>query len=210
MTDAASFWDKIADKYARDVIKDTVSYEYTLDRTRTYLTPRDHMLEIGCGTGSTAVQLADSVAHITGTDISPAMIEIARERAKAAGADNIRFAVSDAAAAPPGPFDVVTAFNLLHLIEDLDGLLTNVYSRLRPGGRFISKTFCRKPGFHGEYIMMRLAVPVLQKLGKAPFVNVMSVSALERAMKNAGFEISESLAPPTKDARRYIVAQRPE
>ena len=51
MTDAATFWDKIAPKYAKDPINDVASYEYTLGRTLSYLTEDDSVLELGCGTG---------------------------------------------------------------------------------------------------------------------------------------------------------------
>lgn len=57
----ARFWDRIARKYASDPIKDTAGYERTLARTRELLTHTDTVLEIGCGTGTTALKLAPSV-----------------------------------------------------------------------------------------------------------------------------------------------------
>ena len=53
-----------APKYAKSPIKDVPAYEYTLGRTRSYLKPTDAVLELGCGTGGTALKLADAVAHL--------------------------------------------------------------------------------------------------------------------------------------------------
>jgi len=51
MTDAVTFWDKVAPKYAKDPISDVASYEYTLDRTASYLSPDNRVLELGSKTG---------------------------------------------------------------------------------------------------------------------------------------------------------------
>jgi ubiquinone/menaquinone biosynthesis C-methylase UbiE len=53
----------------------------TLDCTRKHLSASDNVLEVGCGTGTTALLLAPSVKQITASDISSRTIEIAREKA---------------------------------------------------------------------------------------------------------------------------------
>lgn len=209
MQNQAAFWDGIADKYARDPIKDQTSYDYTLERTRSYLHREDRMLELGCGTGSTALTLAPHVAQITATDISGAMISKGRAKALVEGVDNVDFAVTDAAGAPDGPFEVITAFNLLHLVEDLDATLAEITNRLTPGGHLITKTFCIPTRFNAEYLMMKVMLPVLQMFGRAPFVAMMHARDYENAMTHAGLTIVETTLPPTKDARRYIVARKP-
>ena len=78
------------------------------------------VLEIGCGTGTTAIAHAPFVGHIRATDLSPRMVEIAKDKAKAAGIDNVSFeALSvDALDVPGASIDVVMAHNILHLLED--------------------------------------------------------------------------------------------
>lgn len=208
MYPTAKFWDRVADKYANSPIKDQVSYAYTLDRTRHYLHVEDHVLELGCGTGSTALELSPQVHKIVATDISGAMLEKGREKASAQNIANVEFAQADAQHAPVGPFDVVTAFNLLHLVEDLDQTLAEVVRRTKPGGLFISKTFCLPEGFSWLTVMMRVVVPVMQAIGKAPYVASMKARDLDAAITAAGFTIIETGQGPTKDPRRYLVARK--
>jgi ubiquinone/menaquinone biosynthesis C-methylase UbiE len=70
MADPARFWDRRADGYSKRPIKDMESYEKTLDCTRKHLSASDEVLEVGCGTGTTALRLAPVVKQITATDIS--------------------------------------------------------------------------------------------------------------------------------------------
>jgi predicted TPR repeat methyltransferase len=75
----ARFWDRTARRYAADPIEDQDGYVPTVDRTRHYLLGTDTVLELGCGTGTTALQLAAHVSRIVATDLSSEMIAIARE-----------------------------------------------------------------------------------------------------------------------------------
>ncbi|MDU8928464.1 class I SAM-dependent methyltransferase [Alisedimentitalea sp. MJ-SS2] len=204
------FWDRIASKYAKGPIRDEAAYQQTLDRTRANFKPTDRVLEIGCGTGTTAIKLAPDAEGILGTDLAPAMIGIARQRALEAGAENVTFSVAPVEDLPEGPFDVVMGFNLLHLLRDLNGSLADISARLRPGGLFISKTVCMTGT--GVPLWMRgllLVLPVMQLIGKAPYFRKISVRALEEAITRAGLEIVETGNYPDKPPRRFIVARKP-
>ncbi len=205
-TDTA-FWDKIAPKYAKSPIKDVAAYEYTLDRTRSYLKPSDKALELGCGTGGTALKLADAVDHLTATDLSDVMLDVGR--AKAGNATNVTFQRSDVAGAPEGPFDVVMAFNLIHLLRDTDAALHEIHTRLKHGGLFISKTPCN-PERRAPlgYRLIRLALPLIQFFGKAPYVNFMEIRDWDAKVTAAGFEIIESGNHPAHPPARYLVARK--
>ncbi|MGH1464494.1 MAG: class I SAM-dependent methyltransferase [Cognatishimia sp.] len=206
---AEKFWDGVAAKYAKSPIKDQAGYQFTLDRTRSYLKESDTVLEIGAGTGGTALLLADAVSEIIASDISNAMLDVGRDNAKAQGVSNVRFMQSDAAQLPDGPYDVILAHNILHLIKDLPQVLEAVHEQLRPGGLFISKTFCKpKRGLQLEYRMIRLVLPLMQRLGKAPFVALRSVEILEEMIWAAGFEPVETANYPETSGNRYIVARK--
>ena len=203
----ATFWDGIAPKYAKSPIKDVPAYEYTLGRTRSYLKPTDTALELGCGTGGTALKLADHVAHLTATDLSDAMLDFGR--ARAGDASNITFERSDIDNAPEGPFDVVMAFSLLHLVRDTDAALAQINRRLRPGGLLISKTPCNpESGAPLGYRLIRLVLPLIQLVGKAPYVNFMNVRAWDAKVTAAGFDIIESGNHPANPPARYLVARK--
>ena len=64
MTAQSSFWDKIADKYAKRPVADETAYETKLAKTREYLTPDTQVFEFGCGSGTTAIKHAPYVKHI--------------------------------------------------------------------------------------------------------------------------------------------------
>ncbi|MEZ5716883.1 MAG: class I SAM-dependent methyltransferase, partial [Paracoccaceae bacterium] len=117
MTDA-KFWDGVAEKYAKSPIGDMDAYEATLTRVRSYLRPTDAVLEIGCGTGTTALKLAPFAGRYLASDISTAMIGIGRDKAAAEGVRNLGFATAPAETPPEGSFDAVLSFNLLHLVDD--------------------------------------------------------------------------------------------
>ncbi len=206
--DNARFWDRAARKYAKSPIEDMAGYERTLDHARGLLKSTDAAIELGCGTGTTALKLAPSVARLVATDISAEMIAIAREKAAAEKCANVEFAVAtpDAAPFPDASFDAAMAFNLLHLIEDRAAALRGVHRLLKPGGLFISKT----PALKEMGFAIRLLVPVMQAFGKAPYVGFFSAEALEREINETGFEFIERARHGSgkKDMRTYLVARK--
>ena len=211
MQDAASFWDKTARKYAKSPISDMDAYTYTLGRTRSYLSAHDKVLELGCGTGSTALELARSVDHITASDLSGNMLQVGRERAAEQGVTNVSFVQSDVLgkALGDGPYDAVMAFNLIHLLEDPKAAVRRVSGLLKPGGLFISKTVCT-PGasLPFKFRLILMVLPLMQWLGKAPFVNFMDIEELEAMISAEGFEIMEAGNYPAAPPSRYIVAKK--
>jgi ubiquinone/menaquinone biosynthesis C-methylase UbiE len=208
--DKARFWNRIARKYAADPIADLAGYEATLRRVQALLSAEHSVLEVGCGTGSTALRLAPGTRRMLATDVSAEMIAIAREKLAAQPLPRLRFAVADAEAATAGPacHDAVLAFNLLHLVSDLDGALRAIASALKPGGLFISKTPCLA---EMNPLITRLAVPLMRALGKAPDVLVFDAAQLQAAFQRHGLEIEavERHGTKRKDIRVFIVARKP-
>lgn len=209
MVDSVTFWNRIAEKYARTPIADMASYDYTIERTAAHLNPGDRVLELGCGTGTTALRLAPNVAEIVASDSAPAMLAVGRRKAAEQGVTNMYLVEAAAENPPEGPFDAVLAFNLLHLVDDLDASLAAIRDRLKPGGLFISKTFCVGTGRNSfKLYAIRLALPVMQLLGKAPPVRFLTEEQLDRAVIRAGFDLIEQDSFPAKDPRRFLVARR--
>jgi ubiquinone/menaquinone biosynthesis C-methylase UbiE len=206
------FWNGASRKYAANPIADVPGYERTLERTRTHLKPSDVALEFGCGTGTTAVKLAPSVSRYVATDLAPAMIEIGRERAAEAKVGNITFEAGTPADNRwgEGEFDAVIAFNVLHLIVDRKPVLAGVRRMLKPGGRFISKTPCLSDMNLLMGTMVRVVVPVMQMIGRAPAVSFFSAKEIEAEIEAAGFRFIDRALLGTKagDIRPFLVAER--
>jgi ubiquinone/menaquinone biosynthesis C-methylase UbiE len=199
------FWDRIAPSYAKKPVADEGAYQRTLERARSYLNPKQIVLEVGCGTGTTALHLAPHVAQILASDLSPGMIRIAREKARAAGVDNVTFmpgTLDELEAAPR--FDVVMAFNVFHLMADIPAALRRVHGMLAPGGLLISKTPCI-----GEMnVFVRLAIPVLKVFGRAPSVNFVKTQTLQDSVSTAGFTTLETGFYPEKSRSLFVVARK--
>ena len=140
----ARFWDRTSRHYAASAMADQAGYERTLDRTRAVLRPDSRVLELGCGTGSTALLLAGDVRSYLATDISAAMIAIAGEKhaAKPIPALSFRTATAEALMPEAGQFEAVLGFSYLHLVRDLPATLRQIHALLAADGVFISKTPC--------------------------------------------------------------------
>jgi len=207
MLDAAVFWDKTSAKYAQSPISDEKAYLTTLNKTRGYLSADDRILEVGCGTGSTALLLAENVREITATDVSGKMIEIGQGKAQAEGIKNVNFIQADVldSSFNAEPYDAVLALNMLHLLEDVPAAVQTIKKRLKPGGLFISKTVCNLPL---KWRIMKLILPLVQLIGKAPYVNFMSAQEWENIIESGGFKIMESGNYPKTAMSRYIVARK--
>jgi len=205
MARQSRFWDRLAQRYSKQPISDLPSYEKKLEVTQSYLRPDMQMLELGCGTGSTAVLHAPHVKNIHAVDISQKMIEIARENAIKARVSNVKFYVAPIKdfVAPEGGYDVVMAMSVLHLVEDRDALIGRVYDMLKPGGLFISSTICM-----GDTMkFFKLIAPVGQAIGLLPLLRVFSQDELRDSLKAVGFTIEHDWCPGTGKAL-FLVARK--
>jgi len=207
MQNAEKFWDKIAKKYAKSPIKNIQAYNETMEHTKLHLSKGDNVLEVGCGTGSTALLLADSVKQITAIDISSNMIDIARNKAKDQQVENVKFIHSTLFdnTLEKGSFDVIMAFNFFHLLEDMPGAIRRINELLKPEGRFISKTPCLAE----QSKLLRVFVYILEKLGIAPYVKFLKILELEEFITNEKFQIIETGVYPPSPPSRFIVSGRP-
>jgi SAM-dependent methyltransferase len=102
--------------------------------------PGERVLDIGCGTGATAIPFAAAVApggHVTGIDISEPMLGQARQNVASAGAENIALVLADAQVHrfPSDSFDLLISRFGVMFFADPVAAFTNLYAGLRAGGR---------------------------------------------------------------------------
>lgn len=198
------FWNRVAGRYAARPLKDVAAYDAMLAEVASRLKPSDKVLELGCGTGGTAIRLAPHVSSWTATDFSAEMIRIARD--KPAGA-NVTFRLADAQNAyDGGPFDAICAFNVLHLVDDQPATLAQIFANFKPGGVLISKTWC----FADLKFKFRLLFRALQFVGLFPAVRQHSIPELRQSILDAGLEITDERIFGKYPQNPYIVARKPE
>ncbi len=102
---------------------------------------RDHVLDIGCGTGQTTRQAART-AHAgsaLGVDVSAQAIERARELTRAEGLGNVTFECADAQdhRFPPERFDLAISRFGTMFFDDPVAAFANIRRALRPTGRLV-------------------------------------------------------------------------
>jgi len=205
MNRAQRFWDRHADAYARRAVPDEEAYRRKLEITRRYLRPDMRVLEIGCGTGSTALLHAPHVAHIRAIDVSPRMIEIARRKADRQAVGNVDFEVAtlDRLDAPAESVDAVLALNVLHLLDDWRGDIGRIHRLLKPGGILVSSTFC----LADMSILLRALAPLGRVIGLLPPFRIFSAEELLRAFVDAGFTITQQWNPGRNKAIFVVAAK---
>jgi SAM-dependent methyltransferase len=167
--------------------------------------PGERVLDVGCGFGSTALAVSARGADVHGVDISPPMIDRARERAAVANA-SATFAVGDAQEDPlGGPYDAVTSRFGVMFFADPVRAFRNFASATRREGRLAF--VCWQPIERNPWMMA--AVQVLRSLmtdpppppppGAGPFA-FGDTAFVDRVLAEAGWT-QRSIAPFETQAR---------
>jgi len=102
-------------------------------------------LSLGCGDGRIErhMRMLAACHQIDAFDIAESAIAHARKRALESGIDGIIYQVRDLndIKLPPNHYDVVVASSILHHISNLEGLLDQVRSSLKPGGLLVANEY---------------------------------------------------------------------
>ncbi len=153
-----------------------------------------HVLDVGAGTGDTALEAAARVGprgHIVATDVSSPMLAQCAAAARQAGIHNVETLVADAAALKfEATFDAVIGRNVLMFV-DLPRALSAIRSALRPGGRFATTVWgpLERNPYHA------IPIEVVRRMNAMPspephIVRAFSLSnagSLRAAFERAGF-----------------------
>lgn len=148
---------------------------------------RIHILEIGCGMGEVACQLAQLTgARVTGIDLSAKFISHA---AAAHAHPNLRFVVADLSKESPASekeqYHYIVGNGILHhLYYHLDSFLPALARWLAPGGRVIFW----EPNLHNPYIYLIFSFPAFRRLARLePDEMAFTPAFIRRKLVAAGF-----------------------
>jgi ubiquinone/menaquinone biosynthesis C-methylase UbiE len=104
------------------------------------------VLDVGCGTGASALPAAQAVGKngfVVGVDLAARLLDRARTKALAAGFDNVEFRLADMTALnyPDGSFDAIVSVFSIFFVPDMEGLVRELWRMVRPGGKLAVTTW---------------------------------------------------------------------
>lgn len=117
---------------------------WILEQIRRHIGYRSEVLDMGCGAGFLANDLALAGHSVTGIDLSTSSLKIAESRDKT---HTVRYQQGDVYRVPfpRESFDVVAAMDLLEHVSDPQKVIEEATRVLRPGGLFFFNTFSKNP-----------------------------------------------------------------
>ena len=163
------YFDAIEDyRYNSDApwLKDAVGFDHFQNK---------RLLEVGFGTGTDLLQFARAGAVVTGVDITPRSIEIARRRFDVYGQRG-EFLIGDGEnlSFPDESFDVVYSFGVLHHTPDTQRAIREVHRVLRPGGKAIVMLYHRSSLFYWGGLALKRGI-LQGKLLRHSMAEIMSL-----------------------------------
>lgn len=145
MTEPSRHNDKIVDQHTRQAtgyarLTGSMAGQQRIARHEAIgARPDDVVLDVACGPGSLTLQLAPHVARATGLDLTPAMLDQAREAQARSGIGNVEWVLGDGANLPfaSGSFTLVTCSAAFHHFDDPGAILGEMARVCRAGGRIV-------------------------------------------------------------------------
>lgn len=151
------------------------------------------VLDVGCGGGLLSEALAREGARVTGIDLAPQVLEVARLHLFESGLtlDYREISVEALAAEAPARFDVITCMEMIEHVPDPASVITACAGLLKPGGRLFLSTLNRTPQafalaiFGAEYVLRLLP------RGTHHYAQFIKPSELATWIRAAGLELQD-------------------
>jgi 2-polyprenyl-3-methyl-5-hydroxy-6-metoxy-1,4-benzoquinol methylase len=184
------FWDKQAGNYAKDQQNIRLTDNKDFITTLKYLNIDDTVLDYGCAIGIISNAIADKVKEIHAIDISSKMIEIAKRKAGERHIDNVHYAQATIfdERYQKESFNVILAFRILHMLEDIQDIMRRIHELLKPGGTFISVSAC----MGDKKALLSILVFLASKMKIVPqHINMFKLPELQGIITGGAFQIIE-------------------
>lgn len=168
MTDAAALKERIREHYAAQA---RINPKSARARHPENVVPMielarpkssDRALDLACGWGFVVLEFASRTSAVTGIDLTPEMVDLAKQVASERGVTNVAYAVGDAEAleVDPGAFNIITCRFSFHHFPQPGKALEGMKRALAPGGRivlydFVASADPEKAALHNEIERLR-------------------------------------------------------
>ena len=199
MYESEKFWDRTAKSFEKIPIK-------TVEKIREHIKSSDTVLDLGCATGTIVNEIAKNVKEIHGIDISSKMINIAKDKASKRVIKNAHFTQATIfdKRYKEESFDVILAFNVLHLFKNTQEVIRRINGLLKKGGLFISSTVCLAE----KNTFLAFFFSLLTKVRIVPYVKFFKILELKDFIVNENFEIIETEKTFSDTYSYFIVVKK--
>jgi 2-polyprenyl-3-methyl-5-hydroxy-6-metoxy-1,4-benzoquinol methylase len=176
---------------------------------RLALQPRATVLDVGCGTGASAIPAALHVGpegKVIAADLADRLLEIARRKAAARGLENIEFRLGDMEnlGYPDQHFDAVICVFAIFFVPDVAKQIRELWRMVRPNGQLAITTWGPRvwePGSTGWWSAVKELRPDLHASFN-PWDRIADPAALRRLFTEAGVAEAEIVAEDGRQALR--------
>lgn len=138
MKNKSAFWNRLSKHYYKSPVRNLQNYNSKLDQISQLIRPESSILELGCGTGSTALKLSSKAYSYTAYDFSEEMIKIANRRL-GNEKHKVEFILKDieTLSLPYKHYDMVMAHSVLHLLENAEDVLESMLNAVNYNGYIV-------------------------------------------------------------------------
>jgi 2-polyprenyl-6-hydroxyphenyl methylase/3-demethylubiquinone-9 3-methyltransferase len=151
------------------------------------------VLDVGCGGGLLSEALAAAGAQVTGIDLAPRVLDVARLHLHESNlqVDYREVSVEALAEELPGAFDAITCMEMLEHVPDPGSVIAACAALLRPGGRLFLSTLNRTPLAFGVAIVGAEYALNLLPRGTHHYAQFIRPAEMAAALRAAGLEFED-------------------
>ena len=202
---AQRWWDENGPQKALHALN-PVRLDYVAQRMRLQ---DAQVLDLGCGGGLLSEALAKAGAEVTGIDLAPDLIKVAKLHRLESGVqvDYREQSAEALAEQAPGTFDAITCMEMLEHVPDPAAILRACATLLRPGGRLFLSTLNRTPAAFALAVVGAEYIARLLPKGTHQYRDFIRPSELARWLREAGLQledVSGLMYEPWRNGARLI------